>query len=73
MSKTLVRLLVAGVVVIVAIRIFRLQERLGENVIGRLKTKDPEQVVIAAALTVGLGLVAVVGATALRSVASAAR
>lgn len=68
--KMVTRLLIAGVVVIVAIRLFRFQERIGENVVGRIKTRDPEQIAIAAALTVGLGLVAVVGGQALRAAAA---
>jgi len=67
--KVIVRLLIVGVVVILAAKLFRWQEKTGANVISRLKTRDPEQVVIALALTVGLGLVAVVAGQALGTLA----
>lgn len=62
-------LFVAGVLIILAIKIFQFQEKVSGNVIGRVKTRDPEQLVIAGAITVGLGLMAVVLGQAFRRVA----
>lgn len=61
-------LFAAGVLIIIAIKVFQFQTNLSENVIGRAKSRDPEQIVIAAALTVGLGLMAVVVGQAFRRV-----
>jgi hypothetical protein len=68
MTRTVGRLFVAGLLIIAAIKVFQFQTKVGDNVIGRAKSRDPEQLVIAAALTVGLGLMAVVVGQAFRRV-----
>jgi hypothetical protein len=64
--KNVTKLFLVGAVTVAAIYLFRFQEQVSRNVVGKARSKDPEQIVIAAALTVGLGLVAVVAAQALR-------
>jgi hypothetical protein len=66
--KSVGSLFLAGVLIIAATKFFQFQTKVGENVIGRVKSKDPEQVAIAAALVVGLGLTAVVVGQAFRKV-----
>lgn len=66
--KKLTAFFVAGVVLIVAIRVFKFEQELSDRVVAGVKTRDPEQLVIAAALTTGLGMVAVLAAQALRKV-----
>jgi hypothetical protein len=58
--------LLVGVAVILAVKFFGLQQQITERVIGGVKTRDPEQLVLAAAITVGLGMVTVIAAQALK-------
>lgn len=67
--KTIGGLFLAGVLIIAATKFFQFQTRVGENVIGRVRSRDPEQLAVAAALIVGLGLSAVIVGQAFRKVA----
>lgn len=57
-----------GALAIIFVIVFRAQSDAADNIISRIKTKDPEQFVIAAAMTVGLGLALVVAGQAIRKV-----
>lgn len=67
--KTIGGLFLAGALIIAATKFFQFQTQVGDNVIGRIRSRDPEQLAIAAALTVALGLAAVVVGQAFRRVA----
>lgn len=69
MMKTIGGLLLLGLIIIAGTKFFQFQSNLGDNIIGRVKSRDPEQIAIAAALTVGLGLAAIVVGHAIRKVA----
>jgi hypothetical protein len=66
--KNLPRLFLIGAVTIAAIYVFRFQQGIADKTIAKVKTKDPEQLALAAAMTVGLGLVAVVAAAAFKKI-----
>lgn len=68
LTKTIGGLLIAGILIIAATRFFQFQTRVGSGVIGRVQSKDPQQIVVAAAITVALGLAAVVVGQAFRKV-----
>ncbi len=57
---------IAGVVVVAAIKLFGFEKQVTERVIGGVRTGDPERILVAAALTVGLGMVAVIAAQLFR-------
>lgn len=69
----LVQFFVIGAVLIAAIKLFHWEEKIGQNVIDRAKAgvqgRDPEQAVIAIALTMMLGVVAVIAMQAFRKAA----
>jgi hypothetical protein len=67
--KSIGGLFFAGVLIIAATKFFQFQTKIGDNVIGRVKSRDPEQIAIASALIVGLGLTAVVVGQAFRKAA----
>lgn len=64
--KAITQWFIIGVLAIIFVFIFRAQSQTAENIVARLKTRDPEQYVIAAALTVALGLGLVVAGQAIR-------
>jgi hypothetical protein len=68
MTKNVTRLFAIGAVTIAAIYVFRYQQGLAQGVVRRVQSRDPEQIVIAMAITVGVGLVGVVAASALRKI-----
>lgn len=61
-----------GVLIIVAIKLFHFQDKLGNKIVDRARTgiqgRQADQLVIAAALTVGLGMVAVIASQAFKKV-----
>ncbi len=66
MTKLITSFAIVGVIVVIALRVFKFEQELSDRIVAGLKTKDPEQIVLAAALTVGLGMVAVLAAQAFR-------
>ena len=62
----LVQFFIAGVIVVAAIKLFGFEKQVTERVIGGVRTGEPERILIAAALTVGLGMVAVIAAQLFR-------
>lgn len=67
--KNIGRYAVVGVAIIVGVYVFRAEQNAAQRIVSRVRSGDPEQVVIGAAMTVLLGLVAVIVTNALRSVA----
>ncbi len=63
-----VQFFIAGVIVVAAIKLFGFEKQVTERVIGGVRTGEPERILIAAALTVGLGMVAVIAAQAFRKI-----
>lgn len=59
---------IAGVIVVAAIKLFGFEKQLTERVIGGVRTGEPERILVAAALTVALGMVAVIAAQLFRKV-----
>jgi hypothetical protein len=73
MGNRLVQFLVVGALLIAAIKLFKWEQQYSENVLTRvrqgIKGRDPEQLLVAAGLTMFLGVVAVIAAQAFRKVA----
>ncbi|MCP4229553.1 MAG: hypothetical protein GY771_05335 [bacterium] len=67
--KTLISFFIAGVILVVAMRVFKFEQQLSDRILAGVRTRDAEQLVVAAALTVALGMVAVLAAQAFRKVA----
>lgn len=68
MAKKVAQFAVVGILVILGVKFFGFQQNMTDRVISGVKTRDPEQLVVAAAITVGLGMVTVIAAQALRKV-----
>lgn len=67
MSK-LVQFLMAGIIIVLALRLFKFEQQLGDRIVAGIKTGEPEQWVIAAGLTTALGMVGVLAAQAFRKI-----
>ena len=73
MTNKLMQFLIVGALLIAAIKLFKWEQEYSENVLARakqgIKGRDPEQLLVAAGLTMFLGIVAVIAAQAFRKVA----
>lgn len=67
MSK-LVQFFIAGAILVAAIRLFRFEQQLSDRIVSSFKTREPDQLVVAAGLTTALGMVAVLAAQAFRKI-----
>ncbi len=59
---------IAGVIVVAAIKLFGFEKQVTERVIGGVRSGQPEALLVAGALTVALGMVAVIAAQLFRKV-----
>lgn len=64
----IVSFFIAGAILVAAIRLFKFEQELSDRVIANIKTKEPDQIVVALAITTGLGMVAVLASQAFRKV-----
>jgi hypothetical protein len=66
----IVQFFVVGALVVAAIKLFNWEQKFSDNIIDRAKAgvqgRDPEQIVVALALTTALGVAAVIAATAFK-------
>lgn len=64
----LVQFFVVGVLVIAAILLFDTERKIANKVVTNVRSGEPEKIVIGAAFTVGLGMLAVIAAQLFRKV-----
>jgi len=64
----LVQFLIAGLIIMLAIKVFKFESELTDKIIAGIKTRDPQQLIVMLALTILLGMVGLLAAQAFRKV-----
>jgi ABC-type Mn2+/Zn2+ transport system permease subunit len=68
----IIQFFIVGALVVAAIKLFHWEQKFSDNIVDRAKAgvqgRDPEQIVVALALTTALGVAAVIAATAFKKV-----